>query len=156
MAGRVMTIDTIDRQREYVKTQKEKGRGLGVVFADAFLRGMRDLGYKNPAWALAEQLDNAFQAAATTVSIRFGFEAGNKTKVKPDMVAICDNGNGIIAEMISYAVRWGGTDREGDRKGFGRYGYGLPSSAVSIAKRDTVYSKVPADTWHAVTGVQHP
>jgi hypothetical protein len=149
--AKVMTIDTIDRQREYVRTLKEKGRGLGVVFADAFLRGMRDIGYKNPAWALAELIDNAFQAAATVVSIRFGFESGNKTRVKPDMIAICDNGNGIIPEMISYAVRWGGTDREGDRKGFGRYGYGLPSSVVSIAKRYTVYSKALGGSWHAVT-----
>lgn len=149
--GKVMTIDTIDRQREYVRTQKEKGRGLGIVFADAFLRGMRDIGYKNPAWALAELIDNAFQAAANTLSVRLGFDPGNKTRVKPDMVAICDNGNGIIPEMISYAVRWGGTDREGDRRGFGRYGYGLPSSAVSIAKRYTVYSKAPGSDWHAVT-----
>ncbi|MBK8002397.1 MAG: ATP-binding protein [Gemmatimonadetes bacterium] len=146
-----MTIETIDRQRRYVQEQKEKGNGLGVVFADAFLRGMRDLGYKNPAWALAEMMDNAFQAAAGSVAIRFGFERGNKTEVKPDFVAICDDGNGMIPEMIGYAVRWGGTDREGDRKGFGRYGYGLPSSAVSLAKRYTVYSKPRDGEWHAVT-----
>src|SRR5262249_2603861 len=59
-----MTIDTIDRQRRYVETQKEKSKGLGLVFADAFLRGMRDLGYKSPGWALAEILDNSLQAAA--------------------------------------------------------------------------------------------
>jgi hypothetical protein len=53
--------------------------------------------------------------------------------------------------MISYAVRWGGTDRENDRHGFGRYGYGLPSSAVSITERYTVYSKVEGGDWHAVT-----
>lgn len=148
---KVMTIDTTDRQLAYVKAQKKKGKGLGVVFADAFLRGMRDIGYKSPAWALAEQVDNAFQAGAMTVSIRFGFEAGNKTNIKPDMLAVCDDGNGMIPEMIGYAVRWGGTDREGDRTGFGRYGYGLPSSAVSLSKRYTVYSKAPGDTWHAVT-----
>src|SRR5207302_5353341 len=136
-----MTIETIDRQRRYVQAQKQKGHGLGVVFADAFLRGMRDLGYKNPAWALAEMIDNAVQAAADTVTIRFGFEDANRTRTKPDRLAICDNGNGMIPEMISYAVRWGGTDREGDRKGFGRYGYGLPSSAVSLAKRYVVYSR---------------
>ena len=73
-----MTIDTIERQREYVKTQKEKGSGLGIVFADAFLRGMRDLGYKNPAWALAEQLDNAFQAGATPS--RFASASGPETR----------------------------------------------------------------------------
>jgi hypothetical protein len=146
-----MTIETIDRQQKYVKAQKEKGHGLGVVFADAFLRGMRDLGYKDPAWALAEMIDNGVQAAADVITIRFGFEPQNKTRVKPDLLAICDNGNGMIPEMISYAVRWGGTDREGDRKGFGRYGYGLPSSAVSLAKRYTVYSKATGGDWHAVT-----
>lgn len=147
---KIMTVDTIDRQQRYVASQKER-QGLGIVFAEAFLRGMRDLGYKNPAWALAEQLDNSFQAAADVVSIRFGYESNNKTQVKPDRIAICDNGNGMIKEMISYAVRWGGTDRENDRTGFGRYGYGLPSSAVSIAKRYTVYSKIPTDKWYAVT-----
>jgi hypothetical protein len=146
-----MTIETVERQRKYVKEQQKKGAGLGVVFADAFLRGMRDLGYKNPAWALAEQIDNAFQAAGDTVAIRFGFLPTNKSASKPDYLAIVDNGNGMIPEMIGFSVRWGGTDREGDRKGFGRYGYGLPSSAVSMAKRYTVYSKVADGDWHAVT-----
>lgn len=146
-----MTVETVERQRKYVEEQRAKGNGLGVVFADAFLRGMRDLGYKNPAWALAEQIDNAFQAAADTVAIRFGFTASNKTRAKPDHLAVIDNGNGMIPEMISFAVRWGGTDREGDRRGFGRYGYGLPSSALSIAKRYTVYSKIDGGSWHAVT-----
>ncbi len=146
-----MTIETIERQREYVKAQKKKGKALGLVFADAFLRGMRDVGYKSPAWALAEMIDNSFQAAANTVAVRFGFDATNKSQAKPDMLAVCDDGNGMIPEMIGYAVRWGGTDREGDRTGFGRYGYGLPSSTVSMAKRYTVYSKTPESPWHAVT-----
>ncbi len=146
-----MTIETVDRQRRYVEAQKEKGQGLGLVFADAFLRGMRDIGYKNPAWALAEEIDNSFQAAATLVSIRLGFAADNKSQAKPDLLAVCDDGNGMIPEMISYAVRWGGTDRENDRNGFGRYGYGLPSSLVSLAKRYTVFSKVDGTDWHAVT-----
>lgn len=149
-----MTFDTIDRQKSYVAAQKAKGQGLGVVFADAFLRGMRDLGYKNPAWALAEMLDNSFQAAADTVEIRFGYSPENKTKTKPDQLAVIDNGNGIYSEMLGYAVRWGGTDREGDRTGFGRYGYGLPSSAVSMAKRYSVYSKSKSNGevgWYRVT-----
>jgi hypothetical protein len=124
---------------------------LGIVFADAFLRGMRDLGYKNPAWALAEAVDNSFQAGASTVVVRFGFDASNTTRIKPDFMAVCDNGNGMIPEMIGYAVRWGGTDRENDRSGFGRYGYGLPSSAVSLARRYSVYSKPSGGEWHVVT-----
>jgi hypothetical protein len=147
--AKVMNLETVERQRRYVDTQKSKGSGLGIVFADAFLRGMRDIGYKSPAWALSEQIDNSVQAAATTISIRQGFTTENKGK--PDMLALCDNGNGMIPDMIGYAVRWGGTDREDDRTGFGRYGYGLPSSAVSLARRYTVYSKVPGDGWHSVT-----
>lgn len=151
MNAKVMTIDNIERQKKYVAQQKKKGAGLGIVFADAFLRGMRDIGYKNPAWALAEECDNSFQAGASMVSIRFGFGDDNTTRVKPDQLAIIDNGNGMIPEMIGYAVRWGGTDREGDRTGFGRYGYGMPSSLVSVGKRYTVYSKVNGGEWHAVT-----
>lgn len=146
MPKTTMTLETVERQMKYVADQKSKGQGLGIVFADAFLRGMRDIGYKSPAWAAAEMIDNAFQSGATTVSMRIRGRGA-----KPEQIAVSDNGSGMIPEMISYAVRWGGTDREDDRKGFGRYGYGLPSSSVSIAKRYTVYSKTEKSDWHAVT-----
>lgn len=144
-------LDTIARQQEYVAKQKAKGGGVGVVFQDAFIRGMRDLGYKDPAWALAELIDNSVQAGANTVEIRFGFDKANTTQAKnPSQIAIIDNGTGMDPEMIGYAVRWGGTDREDDRNGFGRFGYGLPSSCVSIACKYTVYSKMKGGEWHSV------
>lgn len=147
-----LNLDTVERQKEYVERQKAKGVGVGIVFQDAFLRGMRDLGYKDPAWALAELIDNSVQAGGTTVEIRFGFGNENRTKAKnPAQIAIVDNGTGMASEMIGYAVRWGGTDREDDRNGFGRFGYGLPSACVSIACRYTVYSKIKGEAWHAVT-----
>lgn len=142
---------TIERQKRYVAEQDRRGGGLGLVFADAFLRGIRDIGYRDTCWALSEQVDNAIQADATVVDIRFGYAKRNTSKKKPDMIAVVDNGVGMIDKMISYAVRWGGTDRENDRTGFGRYGYGLPSSAVSFCTRYTVYSKVKDAEWHAVT-----
>lgn len=148
---RSMQMDTLARQRAYVAQKKAEGNGIGLVFADAFIRGMRDIGYKSNGWALAEMIDNSVQAGATTIGVQFGYAKGNKSKVKPDMMAIVDDGVGIDKDMISYAVRWGGTDRENSRDGFGRYGYGLPSSAVSICQRYTVYSKTADDAWHAVT-----
>lgn len=145
-------LDTVVRQKEYVAKQKAKGGGVGVVFQDAFIRGMRDLGYKDPAWALAELIDNSVQAGANTVEIRFGFDKANATQAKnPSQIAIIDNGTGMDPDMIGYAVRWGGTDREDDRHGFGRFGYGLPSSCVSIASKYTVYSKVKGGDWHGVS-----
>lgn len=146
-----MLMETNERQRRYVDEQNAKGGGQSIVFVDAFLRGMRDLGYKSPVWAMAELIDNAIQAAATKVAIRLGFLPDNKSRAKPDHVAIIDDGVGMIPEMITYAVMWGGTDRENDRTGFGRYGYGLPSAVVSLAKRYTVYSRVAGGEWHAVT-----
>lgn len=147
-----LQLDTVERQKDYVARQKAKGAGVGIVFQDAFLRGMRDLGYKDPAWALAELIDNSVQAGGTSVEIRLDFAKDNPSKAKnPAQIAIVDNGTGMAPEMIGYAVRWGGTDREDDRNGFGRFGYGLPSACVSIACRYTVYSKVKDGDWHAVT-----
>lgn len=145
-------IDTTERQEQYIAAQNTKGDRLGLVFAKAFLYGMRDIGYKSPGWAFCELVDNSIQAGATTVEVRFGYAPANKSRAKPDMFAVVDNGGGMIPAMISYAVRWGGSDRVGDRHGFGRYGFGLPSASVSMAKRYTVYSKTKgAPGWSAVT-----
>ena len=145
-------LDTKERQQRYVAEQKANGGGMGVVFQEAFIRGMRDLGYKDPSWAIAELIDNAVQADCHTVDIRFGFAKENASQAKnPSEIAIIDDGNGMLPDMIGYAVRWGGTDRLGDRNGFGRFGYGLPSACVSIACRYTVYSRIVGGDWHAVT-----
>ena len=52
--------------------------------------------------------------------------------------------------MLSVAVTWGGTHRQGSRKGFGKYGYGLPSASLSLAKKYTIYSKVKGGDWHKI------
>lgn len=143
--------DPLARQRRYVATRPAKGAAFGLVFADAFIRGMREIGYKNPAWALAELIDNSFQAGAPTVDIRFKDADLKSERSKPSEIAIIDNGIGMISKMVSHAVRWGGTDRENDREGFGRYGYGLPSAAISLARKYTVYSKTAGKKWYSVS-----
>ncbi len=140
--------DPLARQKRYLA--REEGTKLGLVFADAFIRGMREIGYKNPAWALAELIDNSFQAGADTVDIRMKDVDWKMERSKPSQIAIVDNGIGMMSRMISRAVLWGGTDRENDREGFGRYGYGLPSASVSLAKRYSVYSKTEGKKWYVV------
>lgn len=147
---RTELTDEFTKQKEYVaKKQSDGRRNLGLVFADAFIRGIRDLGYKSPGTALDEIVDNGIQANAGTIEVAFGFRG--KSRGQPDEIAIIDDGHGMIPDMIRFAVMWGGTHREDDRIGFGRYGYGLPSAAVSLAKRYTVYSKPLDGQWHAVT-----
>jgi hypothetical protein len=81
--------------------------------------------------------------------VTFGFD--KSSDAKPTSIAIVDNGHGMDPDMLRLAVIWGGTHRENDRHGFGRYGYGLPSSCVSQGQRFTVFSLVEGGELHAIT-----
>lgn len=137
-------------QHACVERLKANGFKFGLTVGDAFVRGIRDLGYKNNGNALAELVDNSAQAGADRVEIVLGY-GGGKSTAKPTEIAILDNGHGMEPDMIRLAVLWGGTHREGDRTGMGRYGYGLPSACVSIGQVFTVYSKMAGGDVHAVT-----
>jgi Histidine kinase-, DNA gyrase B-, and HSP90-like ATPase len=141
--------DDLVAQRAYSQRQAEQGFDFGLTVADAFVRGIRDIGYKDTGTALDEQLDNSVQAEATKILVTFGFDG--KSSAKPTAIAVADNGHGMDPEMVRLAAIWGGTHRENDRHGFGRYGYGLPSSCVSQGKRFTIYSLVEGGTLHSVT-----
>jgi hypothetical protein len=141
----------LQRQREYIKELETQMFDYGLVLGNAFVKGMRDIGYKSTAYALNELNDNSIQAGARNIHVAFGYEPRNKSKKKLDMLAIIDDGHGMDPMMIRAAVIWGGTHRQNDRSGFGRYGYGLPSACVSIGKRYTVFSRVDGADWHKVT-----
>ena len=136
-------------QREYARAGGGRSR-FGLMVPEAFVRGIRDLGYRSNGDAIAEFIDNALQAFADRVDICFGYDGSSSTK-KPVQLAIIDNGHGMEPAMIRMAVMWGGTHREGDRSGLGRYGYGLPCASVSLGRRFTVYSQLPREGLFAVT-----
>ena len=120
-----------------------------VVVGDAFVRGIRDLGYRDSARAIDELVDNAIQAGADKIVVGFGFSDDSDSK--PTKIAVVDNGHGMDPPMLRLSVIWGGTHRENDRTGFGRYGWGLPSASVSMGRAFTVYSKVDGRALHSVT-----
>lgn len=134
--------------RHYAKNQKREK--LGLTVPDAFVRGIRHLGYRSNVEAIAELVDNAIQAYAEHIDIVFGYENGASQK-KPAQVAVLDDGHGMASDMIQLAMMWGGTHRENDRSGLGRYGYGLPCSTMSIGRRFTVISKVSGGLAKQVT-----
>ncbi|MBY3495630.1 ATP-binding protein [Rhizobium laguerreae] len=137
----------LDAQRDYV-SRIAKRSSLGLMVPEAFVRGIRDLGYRSNADAVAEFIDNALQAHADKIDVIFGY--GDGSSKKPTQLAIVDNGHGMEADMIRMAVMWGGTHRENDRNGLGRYGFGLPCSAVSLGRRFTVFSQVSDGAMHSV------
>ena len=142
--------DDLKSQHSYVEDQRKRPEAFTLIAPAAFVRSIRDLGYRSTMTALDELIDNSIQAGAQRVEIRLAYKPENKTEKKPDYIVVTDDGHGMEPDMIRLAVKWGGTHREGDRKGFGRYGFGLPSACVSIGRRYTVYSKVAGGKWHAV------
>jgi hypothetical protein len=116
-----------------------------VVVAGAFVRGMRDVGYRSNGFAVNELIDNAYQAGASRVAV--WMETGKQNNVTS--LAIIDDGHGMVPEMIRLSMLWGGTHRENSRALFGRFGFGLPSASVSIGRRFSVYSRVLGGQWHS-------
>jgi hypothetical protein len=138
----------LQAQRAYVHKIESEGFDFGLTVAGAFIRGIRDLGYKSTATALDELIDNAIQAEAANVDVIFGYD---ESPTKPVSIAVIDDGHGMDPDMIRLSVVWGGTHRENDRTGIGRYGYGLPSACVSQGRRFTVFSRIQGAEWHGVT-----
>lgn len=113
------------------------------------MRGIRHIGYRSNVEAIAELVDNSIQAYAQRVDLVSGFaEAGQTTR--PIQLAIIDDGHGMKPGMLRLAMMWGGTHREDNRSGLGRFGYGLPCATVSMGRRFTIYSKVKGGKVHSV------
>ena len=138
----------LENQHAYVEQISKQGeRGYALIAANTFVQGMRDSGYKSTATAIDEFGDNAYQSGANRIDIAYSTSDRGKTI---SAIAVIDDGHGMEPGMIRAAVLWGGTHRFNDRRGFGRYGFGLPSAAVSITEEYEVYSKVEGGHWHKV------
>lgn len=60
--------DPFAAQKKLVDSLNESGWDL--IVGDAFVRGMRDIGYKSTSYALAELIDNSVQAGSGRVGLR--------------------------------------------------------------------------------------
>jgi hypothetical protein len=137
-------LDGLQVQRDYIAKLEAEQFGWDILVGDAFVRGMRDIGYKNTSFAVAEIIDNSIQASAASIDIVFGYDSG---KV-PTQIAMIDDGFGMEPKMLRASLIWGAGTRAENRTGFGKYGYGLPSASVSQCHRVSVYSKTPDGQWH--------
>ncbi len=139
----------LKKQTEYAQKLAEKGFDFGFAVGSAFVGSMRNTHYRHTGTALDELLDNSIEAGATEIHIAFGYEGKSTSKLKS--LAVIDNGHGMVPNMIRLAAAWGGTHRQDERTGFGRFGFGLPSASVNQALKFTIYSIVESGKWHAVS-----
>src|SRR5436309_15364262 len=101
----------LQAQRDFIRKLESEHFGWDIMVGDAFVRGMRDIGYKSTSFALAELIDNAMQASATRVDVVFGFDGGTK----PKRIAVIDNGHGMEPKMVRASLIWGAGTRAEDR-----------------------------------------
>jgi hypothetical protein len=116
---------------------------IPIIAPQQFLLATRDAGYRDLVSALTELIDNSLQSGATRVDVlvRKFLEASDVESQKGSvMIGVLDNGCGMKPKVLGHALQFGGSTRFGDRSGLGRFGMGLPNSAVSHARRVEVYS----------------
>lgn len=116
-----------------------------IVPAHLAVKAMRDNGYKNAAYAIAELMDNSIQHGASIVELlcaEIDVPINMRTVSRINKIAILDNGSGMTKEVLRMALQFGnGTHLDSNnQKGIGKFGMGLPSSSISQAKTVEVWT----------------
>lgn len=120
-----------------------------IFTGELLARALRDSGYKNTAYAVAELIDNSIQATANNVEVFF-FEKNvivhERERKRLSQIAVLDNGDGMDIDVLRLSLMFGNGTRLEDRSGIGRFGMGLPNASFSQARRVEVWSWVNGPT----------
>ena len=116
--------------------------GNKIANAGLLLKMLREAGYKNTSYAVAEIVDNSIEANAKNIGI-YLFEENRvvvRTSQLISRVAIFDDGDGMSEEVLGRCLSFGwGTRLEG-ATGLGKFGFGLKGASISQARRIEIYS----------------
>jgi hypothetical protein len=119
------------------------GESFDLVPPELAVEAMRDNGYRNAAYALAELVDNSIQAGANQVEVLCAervIPGAQRDRRNLWQVAVLDNGDGMTPEVLQIALQFGNGTRRGAKSGIGRFGMGLPSASISQCTRVEVWS----------------
>lgn len=112
-----------------------------VIPHELAINAMREAGYRNTTYAIAELIDNAIQANAKNIELlcydRIDPATGRKSIYQ---IAVADDGDGMTHDILEKSVQFGNGTRLKDRQGIGRFGMGLPNSSISQCKFAEVYT----------------
>lgn len=114
-----------------------------IIPPDLAVKAMRDSGYRNTAYALAELIDNSIQAEAKNVEVICLEEyqkISERYRRRMTHIAVLDNGTGMTPETLWIALQFGNGTHLTDRRGIGRFGMGLPNSSISQCRRLEVWT----------------
>lgn len=120
-----------------------------IFTGELLARALRDSGYKNTAYAVAELIDNAIQADASNVEVLLfekNIRVHERERRRLAQIAVLDNGRGMDMGVLRLSLMFGNGTRLEDRNGIGRFGMGLPNASFSQARRVEVWSWVNGPT----------
>ena len=121
-------------------TEPDSQLSFSIIEPKMTVQSMRDSGYKSTTHALAELIDNSIEGGATAIEI-FGVSRRDDRTGRFTLkeLGVLDNGEGMDDLTLRGSLRYGhGTRRT--RQGIGRFGFGLPNSSMSQARRVDVWS----------------
>ena len=116
---------------------------MEIIPANLAITAMRDSGYKNTAYAVAELIDNSQQAGASNIEVLCVEEEQlieQRRRSRVSQIAVFDDGKGMDEKTLRNALQFGNGSYLNDRTGIGRFGMGLPNASISQARRVEVWS----------------
>ena len=114
--------------------ERNASNAVAIIPPRLAVKAMRDSGYRNTAYALAELIDNSIQASASEVElicVEHQEQVNGQFRTRLKEIGTLDNGTGMTAEILSMALQFGNGTHLEDRAGIGRFGMGLPNSSIS-------------------------
>jgi hypothetical protein len=119
---------------------------MSTFFSPEALTSLRAAGYKNTQFALAELIDNAFDAEAKIVKIIFFEKKDHQDKRIVEEIIVCDDGTGMDKQRAGVCLQFGNSGNKDmaeivAKKKKGMYGFGLPNASLSQCPCVHVFSR---------------
>lgn len=133
------------RSRNTAQTQSDDGV-FPFEFGNA-LSSMRASGHDFTS-SLAEAIDNSFghgDAMEVRTKLTWLNQEDRRKKSRLKEVHIADNGKGMDRQTLAKCLVLGYSTTYNDRKGIGRFGFGMTAGALGQCRRIEVYSKTKED-----------
>jgi hypothetical protein len=100
------------------------------------LTAIREMGYDSFA-SIMDLVDNSVDAKASKIAVQIkGIDKGNTVT----LIDVLDNGAGMDQPLLAQALRLG-SDTEHNVTDLGKYGFGLVSASLSMAKRIDILTR---------------
>jgi len=103
--------------------------------ASKLMESLRYSGYDNNI-AISDLIDNSLDANATNINVEINLD--NK---RESYIVIVDDGVGMDEQILEQALRLGSVTHRNAESDLGRFGMGMVTASISIAKRIEVFTK---------------